>query len=188
MLLVWVPVQPNFRKTWRSGGEKKRNRNVQSVTSPVLNIINHSCAATTNRGGLSFAKCRAVSLRGLMPWVKLSVNTDLLKQPHQPCCSGSFARPLTTQHYLESRNNPSPGPASQALCNLPKEYRCSLATSSEGARVGAERQLGQPRACSWRHEGCNRESTGRCKSVVRSSDGPSAQGLLLENCLYCHKR
>lgn len=43
----------------------KKNPNVQFVTSPVLGIINHSCAATANRDGLSFAKRLSVSLHGL---------------------------------------------------------------------------------------------------------------------------
>lgn len=137
MLLVWVPVQPTFRITWRLEGVKKRNRNVQSVTSPVLNIINHSCAATANGDGLSFAKHRAVSLRGLMPRIKLLVNPNPVKQPHRHCCSSSSARPLTTQRHPECRNNPGPGQTSQAVCKLPKGNRCSLATSSEGACVGA---------------------------------------------------
>lgn len=65
MLLVWVPVQLNFRETWRSESGAGKNQNVRFVTSPVLDIRNHSCAATANRDGLSFAKRQAVSLCGL---------------------------------------------------------------------------------------------------------------------------
>lgn len=121
------------------------------------------------------------TLGGVPPWIDAVGKIDSKHQSRETATRAllqrQFACPLTRWRYPESRNNPSPGPANQAVRKLPKGYRCSLATSSEGACVGAEWQLEQPPACSRRHEGCNWESTREMQkryTQLRWALGPGA--------------